>query len=103
MRLYRNAAQVEYLDSAWDVRYTSELTYTIMEQEEIPPAVPVLPEDEDTPVALAVPPPPANKTDWDARADKIKAVTIKASKIVSIVTACIALLELIYVGVLYLL
>lgn len=96
-------SQVENLDSAWEVHYTSELTYTIMEQEEMPPAIPVLPEEVDAPVSMAVPPPPENKTDWGVRAEKLKALTIKAAKVMAIVAASIALLELIYVGVLYLL
>ena len=77
----------------------------IMKQEDtqelaaaLPNAVGESSEQAASPVA-----PPAQKKSWEECAEKIKAITIKAVKIMTLVAAGVALLELVYVGVLFIL
>lgn len=97
-----------YNAAAWGTCCSAELTYTIMEQQVTPLVPQVLPEEVDMPAALPVdipmpPAPPAQPISWAERAEKLKALTIKTAKIMTIVAAGIALLQLLYAGVLFLL
>lgn len=76
-----------------------------MEQQDVPQAEQALPDAETVQAEMpaTMPGPPAERIDWAARAERLKALTIKSAKIMSIVAAGIALVELIYAGVLILL